>query len=68
MRQPRVLLVLYLVFCAVSGWILVVGEGWWLAVPGMVALVLTAVGVWLKRKGKGPFRPPPEAPTEAPDG
>jgi hypothetical protein len=63
MRQHRaVLLVLYLALCAVFIWILIVGEGWWLAVPGMVTLGLWAVAAWLKRAGRGPFKRPPEAP------
>jgi hypothetical protein len=66
MSQHRVLFVLYVALCWVFGLILIVGEGWWLAVPGMVTLCLFAVVWWLKRKGRGPFRPPPDAPTDAP--
>jgi hypothetical protein len=55
-QSGKVFLVLFLSLCLVFTWILVVGEGWWLAVPGVLTLGLVAVGIWLKRARKGPFR------------
>jgi Flp pilus assembly protein TadB len=55
-QSGKVFLVLFLTLCLIFTWILVVGEGWWLAVPGVVTLGLVAAGIWLKHARKGPFR------------
>lgn len=66
MIQHRTLLfVLYVALCGVFTWILLVGDGWWLAVPGAVTLGLVAVGLWMKRTHRGLFRPRPDSPSDS---
>jgi hypothetical protein len=61
-KSGKVFLVLFAALCAIFAWILVVADGWWLAVPGVITLGLVAAGIWLKRTSKGPFKSLPGEP------